>query len=398
MSIKMPKTGLTAEQAETKDLIYWADRKEKEVAEGTSKFAARDAEDAKAMRAELARRNAGGKPAAAPAAKPSDKPSTALARATEPNQLVIGSFGNAKAASEALLAASQQYHLVTPASIVGRLPEGCEVIMSLVQIDTSSSEVYNITGSAKNPKDDDTVGLDKVSLARIMKAMGGSWLSSRRTDNGSHPHYCAWEVWAEFPDFDLRPCRVPGNVDIDTREDGDLCGAAAEEIRVKAEKRRRDHPDWDNDGGDSQLLELRKFLIRHAESKAMNKAIGNYGVRRSYKRHELKTKAFAVARLMFTGHSEDPEARRDFRKMIGERFLGRRQQLYGNAPQIVPQAAPQLHAPPPIGSGPREDYDHDADGEPADATPLPTGGQKPAENPGPSNEELADEARNSGAY
>ena len=296
-----------------------------------------------------------------------------MARSQEaPQRIVAGTFANGEAASRALLEASQKYHLVSPATVVGRLPEGCEVVVSVVQIDPYSSDVYCITGNAKNPRDDDTVGLDRVALAKIAAAAGVTWVSSRRTDDGSHPHYCAWEAIARFQNFDMTSSDIPGNVDIDTREDGDVRGAAAEEIRTKARAKGAE------DGGDKQLLELRKFLVRHCESKAMNKAIGNKGVRRSYKRADLK-KPFAVARLIFTGHSEDPEARREFRQMIGQRFLGASHQLYGPTVQTMapalaaPQPAPVQYLPsppPPIGMT-VDSWDHSPDGDAPPAAPTP---------------------------
>jgi hypothetical protein len=248
-----------------------------------------------------------------------------------------------------------------------------------------------------------------VALARIGGAAGVTWEYSRRTDDGSHPHYCAWEAVALSPTFDLSIRRVPGNVDIDTREDGDVCGAAAEEIRVKAEKRRTEHPDWKNDGGASQLLELRKFLTRQAESKAMNKAIGNMGVRRSYKRSDLR-KPFAVARMLFTGYSEDPEARRDFRQMIGQRFMGATAALYGGHSPPLSVAAPAAHQqlppaaafipqpPPPIGSSPAEDYDYDTSGEekepsnPQNAQPTTSSQDKPVTGQDAKQQSLVDES------
>jgi len=398
------------EDAETKDLKYWSGRLAKGLEEDPDKdYAEQDIAKLNAMRAELARRDGGG---TAPASngngqqrqqpQPAHGQSRALAR-PQVDQVVAGSFSNPDAATAALMKATEQYHLVSPATVVGRLPEGCEVAISLVQIDPYGPEVYGITGSKKNPKDDDTVGIDRTGLARIAAAMGVSWLVSRRTDDGSHPHYCAWEVWGEYPGFDLQPQRVSGNVDIDTREDGAIRGAAAEEIRSKAERRRRLYPDDDNDDGDGQLLELRKFLLRHAESKAMNRAIANRGVRRSYKRHELK-KPFAVARLMFTGHSEDPEARREFRQMIGERFMGARSAMYGGAQQPVaapaalpasqaPSQAPVLQSPPPLSASARQDYDRDTEGDsapehdapqqpaPAAAPPQQAAAPQPADTP-----------------
>jgi hypothetical protein len=378
MAHQIPKKGgggPTLDQAEEKDLLYWLDRKTNDLADGKTnpQYEDRERDWIEAAKAELARRGvvigcgAGARtstpqprPPNRPAQPAQPRPSTAMTRMAEhPQTIVAGTFSNAAAASAALLEASRKYHLITPATVVGSLPEGCEVIVSIVQVDPYGPEVYAITGNKREPKDDDTVGLDKNALAKIAKAAGVSWISSRRTDDASHPHYCAWEAVCRAPNFDMTESVYPGNVDIDTREDGDVSGPAAQEIRNKGKER--------TDGGDSQLLELRKFLMRHCESKAMNKAIGNMGVRRSYKRADLN-KPFAVARLAFTGASNDPEARREFRQMIGQRFLGATQQLYGGAPgqtavRSLPTAAPtyQLHAPPPLGMTIDQSYGADPD-------------------------------------
>lgn len=391
--------GRTPEEASDRTLSWWSEN-------------AKNPALKKACVDEIKRRAAGGQRAEAPPPPPPTAEQTAaIQRAEETASLVLGSFDNAQAASAALARAAAAYHLITPATIIGRIPDGFEVAIQMLPIDPYGPEVYSITGSREKPDDEDTVGLGRVALEKILGLMGGEWESSRRTDDGSHPHYCAWEAWAVYPGFDLQKKRVPGNVDIDTREDGPVRGAAAEEIRIKAERRRVDYPKSKNDGGESQLLELRKFLIRHCESKAMNKAIGNCGVRRSYKRSELR-KPFAVAQLMFTGHSDDPEARRDFRRMIGERFLGVTNALYGDpqsAPQALPaaQATPALQGPPPLAARPAY---REAHGEPV-STPLPSRNAvddddqegppddyMPAPKPADTNAELAEEARKAKAY
>lgn len=343
--------------ASEKDILYWLGRKRSEL--GESQYPARDQEWIAAAEAELKTRGVDPGQSAAATPRPATsrtapstraassgqaRPPAAIQRA-EPSNLVTGSYGNPNAAQMALDEAAKHYHLVTPATQVGSLPEGCEVVVSMVKIDPYGPEVYNITGNRKTPRDDDTVGIDRVALAKIGAAAGVTWLVSRRTDDGSHPHYCAWEVVGRFPNFDMSFSDVRANVEIDTRENGEVRGAAAEEIRKKARESA-----YTKDGGDSQLLELRKFLARHAESKAMNRAIAGRGVRRSYKREDLK-KPFAVARLIFTGKSDDPEARKEFRQMIGQRFLGASQQLFAPVQQVQPMMLAQGMAQPMLGAG-----------------------------------------------
>jgi hypothetical protein len=123
-----------------------------------------------------------------------------------------------------------------------------------------------------------------------------------------------------------------------------------DEIRKKAASRER------NDGGARQILELRKFLLRHAERKAKSRAIADLGVKRSYTKKELE-KPFAVARLMFNGHVEgDPELTREFRLKIADSFLGASSALYGQprASLPAPQPPPQLVADGEASSEPWE--------------------------------------------
>jgi hypothetical protein len=88
--------------------------------------------------------------------------------------------------------------------------------------------------------------------------------------------------------------------------------------------------------------------LRHAETKAKLRAIASMGVKRSYKPSELG-KPFAVARLMFDGHSEDPVLRREFALMKARRAIDGRAALYGgDAPRRLP--AFRGHQPPPPGS------------------------------------------------
>lgn len=344
LNIGRDKTPTPVSKVPQKDLEWYANE-------------CRKAELRTIAQAELARR--GGKPASPPAA-PAAKPSQALTR-SGPSHVVMGSF-DATRASQVLQDALDKYHLVAPATVVGSLPEGCEVSISVVTIDPAT-ETFGLTGRKGQPSPDDTLGLSRVALDKIAAAAGGTWLRSYRTDDGRDPNYCAWTAILAVRMFDGQIRELPGSVEIDAREGSPLI----DEIRVKAERRKKSYPNDRNDGGSSQILELRKFLVRHAESKAMNRAIAKLGIRRSYKRYELD-KPFAVARIMFTGRSLDPEARRLFQEKIAESFLGGTSALFGSGPQAPALPAPNVpthvpHAAPPVGSVGAGDADFDVEGD-----------------------------------
>lgn len=271
-----------------------------------------------------------------------------------PAVIFVGAFADPLKITEALHAASTTHHIVSPATVIGSLPPGCEVFTSPVSIDPYGPEVYNLTGDRNNPRDSDKVGLDRLALARIGAAAGVSWERSHRVDDRSHPHYCAWEAILLYKQFDGQLCRVPGNVEIDVRDGG----AAYAKIRKSAEG-------WSkpNDGGAAQILELRTFLSRHCESKAMNKAIGNMGIRRSYWRGDLK-KPFLAVRLAFTGKTDDPELKVLFATMIAQQHLGANSALYGGMPALppAPPAPRLLQSPPPVGG--LHDMDEEEESDP----------------------------------
>lgn len=325
--------GTPLAQARSEDIQYWLERKSRALQENPRhRFAREDHDWIEAAEAELYQRELSTSPPPPPPEKGRQTEQTAME--------LVGTFSDSAQAAQKLLEAAEKSHLVAPAMVVGRLPEGCEIAFSVIYIDPYGSEVYKV-GEGRT-EEEDRVGIDKRALDRIAQALGATWAWSRRTDDGRHPHYCAWEAMGVFPGFDLTHRYVPGNVEIDAREEGGFRGAAAEEIRRAAELRRKLRQD--NDNGDAQLLHLRKFILRHAESKAMTRALANSGVRRSYARHELH-KPFTVARLYFSGFCEDPVARADFRQAIKSHFLGATNVLY---PSGTTHSAPALRPAPPL--------------------------------------------------
>ncbi len=277
---------------------------------------------------ELDRRSGGSSSAATPqqhtsAAMPQHAGS--LARAQLSSLAIEGNFRDPTKATCALKVAADNYHLVSPAPMVGNLPEGCALALSVVRIDPADPHLYKVG---------DKVALDKTHLTSIANAIGASTVYSRRTDDGSHPHYCAWTVKVRYRQFDGTWLARQGSVEMDLRAPH---GAEYVDAVKKAESKGRDPA--------AQLGELRKFITRHAESKALNRAYAALGIRRAYTRSELE-RPFAVARLTFTGESEDPEARAQFRAGIMASFLGSTNDAFGEEDSSE-QPPPRLVSPPP---------------------------------------------------
>lgn len=279
---------------------------------------------------EIARRSGG-----ASAPRPAAQPTQALGRTQPTTALAIeGNFGEPGRATAALKAAAEAYHLISPATMVGSLPEGCSVALALVYINADDPNLYKVGGK---------LALDKTHLAQIGNASGASIVSSHRTDDGSDPHYCAWTVKVQYRQFDGTFLTKQGSVEMDVREP---YGAEYVDAVRKAEDAKRDPT--------KQIGELRRFISRHAESKALNRAYAALGIRRSYTAKELE-RPFCVARVTFTGQSDDPVARAQFREGIMQSFLSSSVAAFGPADHTQPMEGP--HSPPP------QPAFHDTEGE-----------------------------------
>lgn len=341
--------GTPLDQADAKDLQYCITSISKKlVDEPDGPYATKNRAWLDAAQAETARRTGqqslGGSPAPraarpAPAQNGGPKPS-ASALATRGPDALAGSFSDVNAAGDALRSAAAQMHLVSPATHCGMLPEGCGIAISVVHVDPNADkdgpgEVYKVGGK---------LGLSGTTLKKIGAAAAIDWDmgQSGRLDDGRDPHYCHYRAVGIVRNFDGSARTVSGEVEMDAREGS----PQLDEIRTKA----KDRPD----GGDSQILELRKFLLRHAETKAKLRAIADMGVKRAYTPAELQ-KPFAVARLMWTGQTKDPELRRIFATKQMDAMVGSAAALYGRregGPAALPHHA--AHAPPPIGAVPAD--------------------------------------------
>jgi hypothetical protein len=196
----------------------------------------------------------------------------------------------------------------------------------------------------------DKLALDRTHLAQLAIAIGASVVQSRRTDDGSDPHYCTWTAVVRIRLFDGTWVQRSGSAEMDVREP---YGAEYVDAVEKAKDKNRDPH--------KQIRELRRFITRHAESKALNRAYAAIGLRRSYTAKELE-RPFCVARVVFTGQSEDPEARKQFRGLIAQSFLSSSNDAFGPAAPAPAPVSVQLAAPPPFADY-SEPPTYDAEGE-----------------------------------
>ena len=246
------------------------------------------------------------------------RPTSGIARTTD-------------AANEQLRAAAEHYNLVSPASSLASLPDGCEVALSVVTVDPApaSGEVYDVGGGK--------LGLSKVILDRISAAAGVSWdaSQSRRIDDGANPHYCHFRAVGTYKHFDSTPMQVIGEKEMDLRDGSPQIEALYERFRAAKDRGGRAK---DPTG---QIREMRLHILAHAETKARLRAVRSLGLKTAYTQAELR-RPFVVARLMFTGRTDDPDLKRIAYQMRMASALGGMAALYG-------PAAPVRLAPPQIG-------------------------------------------------
>lgn len=318
-------------------------------------FADKDRQWIAAAKAELKRReNGGAQRARQPAAAPVSIQRT-------PPAALGASMNDPAAVTAHLTRIYDSHHVVSPTTTIDCLPPGCGVAVNYVLVNPSTDasgpgEVYKLA---------DKVGLSGTTISKIAAAAGVGWDPSQsgRLDNGSDPHYVHFRAVGHVRNFDGSVRPITGEVEIDARDGS----PQIDEIKQKSAKKGKDPA--------SQILELRKFLLRHAESKAKNRAVANgLGLKRSYNPDELK-KPFAVCRLMFTGQSDNPEERKMFAEKTADAMIGSMTGMYGKpmpqpapAPHAQPAQprfdthnAPQFagHAPPPVGPAPVEIEDFD---------------------------------------
>ncbi len=249
----------------------------------------------------------------------SSAPAAALAKSPEV-QVLGKAIRDPAAVTKFLSDLAEHYNVIGPATSVDMLPEGFGVAVAYVKVDPT--KCYSV-GQGK-------LGVPGSDLKRIALAAGLTWDpgQSGRTDNGRDPLVVAWREIGHYRAFDGTVLTAQGSVEIDMRDSS----AQVEAIRIAAKKR-------DGSNGDGEIREIRKFILRHAESKAKNRAVADMGIRRAYTQEEL-AKPFAVARLTWTGATEDPLLRREFARMFAEQFLGGTRVLYGSSAPPARQLAP----------------------------------------------------------
>lgn len=262
------------------------------------------------------------------------KKNDSLARGGENNAQLAGTYAAAAAVNSRMEWAQQNANLISPATSVGRMPEGCGVAITIVNVD-AANDTYKVGGGKH--------GLSKTVLQKLAAALGVSWdpIASGRLDDGSDSNYCRWRAVGTYRAFDGQVQTIVAEKELDLRAGSPTVVALEAQARSS-----------DRGTAEKQVREMRQHIQSHAETKAQLRAIRSLGLKTAYTAEELQ-RPFVAARIMFTGQTQDPALREKFALMTADSFLSGTRSLYGRSPQgslaDPPSSLPRL-APPPVGT------------------------------------------------
>ena len=178
---------------------------------------------------------------------------------------------------------SEHAHILSPAVSFSDLPPQSALVASKIKLnpDVNGGDVYQDNFFLKGQD----VAIAKIGLSKIAQCAGIS-VETERMDSRTVPSY--WEVraTAKWIGFDGTPQSCQGTVEYDLRD-----GSA----RLKGFTA-------------SQIEQARKHGLAGAESRAINRAIRQFGVKQKYTKSELE-KPFVVVRVVFRPDMSDPVQR-----------------------------------------------------------------------------------------
>lgn len=393
-------------EGDDKDLKYWIERKEKELAAGQvdEKYIDYAKGWVASAKAELIRRAGGGKAngaaksngsSKAAAQPPRDEAPSASLVTTRPTELLGGfAIANATAIAEKLREYGEKYNLLSPVSQCSMLPDLCSVEFNFLKVDTTKSgnkflakEVHSLQGG--------DLGLTAVTLRRIASFAKIDWLpsgiheipgvgrimGSRRIDDGSIQRFGRFEAVGKVRRFDLSWRIIVGTKELDLR--GIDAGDAVDGETYSRMKARAS----DTANFESQMRDMRLFLNEHLETKARNRAIVDYIGKRSFTPAELD-KPFVVASLALSGETDNPEHKKLYVERVLDSMFGAKVALYGQhqaSEPAAPASAPAFrptYSIPALQAGGDDDGDFEphggTDGQKTEGAAQPDKGAAPA--------------------
>ena len=219
-------------------------------------------------------------------------------------------------------------HVLTPAVQISGIAQQYAVAVSVVVLDTTvdrrgiGPEVYSLGDDDKGVPwlSKGEAAIAKVGLLKISQAAGVTWdpRYCGRTDDRKERYYWEYKAVGTYIDFTGTPQTIQATFELDLRD-----GSPALKGFTPA-----------------QIDATRRVGLRICESKAMNAAIRELGIRQKYRKADLE-KPFVVFRVMYVPDLKDPMQR----QLYAERGLGATNLLYPGS-RAGAAALPDIDVPP----------------------------------------------------
>jgi hypothetical protein len=216
-------------------------------------------------------------------------------------------------------------HVLTPAVQISAIAQQYEIAVSVVVLDTTvdkrgiGPEVYSLGEDGRGvpwlSRGECAIG--KVGLLKISQAAGVTWdpRYCGRTDDRRERYYWEYKAVGSYVDFTGASQTIQATFELDLRDGSPaLKGFTGPQIDA-----------------------TRRAGLRICESKAMNAAIRELGIRQKYQIKDLE-KPFVIFRVMFVPDMKDPMQRR----LVTERALAGSAALYPAHRQIETGAPPEV--------------------------------------------------------
>lgn len=219
-----------------------------------------------------------------------------------------GSYDETDAANRALRDAAEVGHLLSPNDQVARVLDGTAIVIGAfradILLDTFADDEMpwrRIPG--------------KALLDRVANGLGISWDASlcKRIDSGKHPYVRAAQAAGRIKNFDGTDRQFQAMGEIDLMNGSALANAIEARFR---------------DRGRVEIERRRQHIGSHADTIARLRAIRQLGLRDSYLPTELE-KPFFLARVQFTGRSENAATQQVFVERVADTFLPAASALFG---------------------------------------------------------------------
>ena len=216
------------------------------------------------------------------------------------------------------------YNLLTPFASISGLAADYYIQATMVQLSPNKEDGDCYDGLPFLEKNE--VAPAKIGLRKIAEC-GGISTSTTRTDPRTIRHYWEYKAIASYRGADGAVITREASMEWDLRDGSQ---------RLKG---------WTH----NQIEEGRKNGLRNCETRAINAAIREFGIKQKYTRAELE-KPFVVLRVVFQPDMNDP----DIKRMVTSQALGGTHMLYPPQPRESASSPVEDDDPPVSREQPRQ--------------------------------------------